>query len=141
MTPRSKRYFAIKRSHKYHDSAIACLMPVFENYKLAMDAMAKLAKPIPRYPRSGHERGYAIVGEVGPELVMRADGSTFMTYSRLLELPTGTVIIPESARIYPDPKSFTGELGPDIVREGLYDVTVKNAFTPFAHTTIKKITK
>lgn len=133
MTPRSKIYLAIKRSHKYQDSALTLLMPIFENYKMAMGAMVELSKPTPRYPRSSHQSGIAIFGEA-PELAWQGSGKP-----ELMELPTGTMVFPESRRVYPDPKAMTGVLGPDIVREALYDVTVKNAFTPFAHTTIKKI--
>lgn len=136
MTPRSKRYFKIKQSRKYQQSALAMLMPIFDAYHLCIEKMKEIAKPVDRY-----RSGIAIIGELGPELIICQGGQFIRSPStrRLMEFPLGTVIIPESARIYPDPKSFTGELGPDIVKEGLYDVTVEDAFTPFAQTTVKKV--
>lgn len=144
MTPRSKRYLALRRSMKYQESALAMLMPIFKAYNLCIDKMKEIAKPVDKRPLgTRYPSGTAIIGEVGPELIICQSGQFIRTSPKhtLMEFPLGTVIIPESARIYPSPKSFTGELGPGIVKDGLYDVVVENAFTPFAKTTVKKITE
>lgn len=63
--------------------------------------MTERARPIPKYPTgTEYPGGPAIVGEVGPELVIMPDGRSFITGSRLrlMELPIQDMIIAEKAQ-------------------------------------------
>jgi hypothetical protein len=122
MKPRSKRYFARRWSRKYGETLFTKLIPIFE----AMDAYMKLTAPRPKYPPgTTHPGGTAIVGEVGPELLIMRDGSRVITTSRIfprIELPAGTMVFPES-----------------VIKEGVYDVKITNFMTPEAEMTVKKV--
>lgn len=68
MTPRSRRYFARKRTNGILDE----LAPIFEAYRMCFDAWKKITTPIPKYPPGTvHPGGPAIVGEPGPLLIVR----------------------------------------------------------------------
>lgn len=70
-------------------------MTILEAYSLVKDAYLKLSAPTLRVPRlEPYERETAIIGEVGPELVLMQDGTRIITYSRLVEIPRGTKVIP-----------------------------------------------
>lgn len=75
--------------------------------------MTEWSKPIPKYPPGTiHPGGLATVGgEHGPERIFPR-----------IELPTGTRVIPES-----------------LIKEGMFDVKITNAFTPNAQMTAKRV--
>lgn len=69
-------------------------------------------KPIPKYPPGTHPGGLAMIGgEPGPERIFPR-----------IELLPGTQVMPES-----------------LFKEGTFDVTITNAFTPDAQMTVKKV--
>jgi len=114
VTKRSRKYFQRKRRTNQADAALASLIPI-EAYHMCMDAMKKIAKPIAtyKYPPGAP----ATIGENGPEII---------------ETPGGL-------RIYPKLTGTPFANGTDIIREGMYDVVIENAFTPYAKTTVTKI--
>lgn len=126
MTPRSKKYFR----QKLFDRKL-------KNWHLSdfVDWMIKRSQPTPRFPEGIQPSRAAIVGQVGPELLMRPDGSTFMTHSRLypIEKPVEDLIL---AKKYRD-MLLSRPIKPPFERQGFWDVTITNAFTPFAKMTIK----
>lgn len=84
MTPRSRRYFARKQSHRYQESMFAILMPFFDSMMMAKDTYLRLTAPRPNYSRgTPHPGGPAFIGEVGPELITMRDGTVMVTDSRL----------------------------------------------------------
>lgn len=126
MTRRSKRYFALRRSRKYRESAFAKLIRVFEAMLIAKDAYMMLTAPRPKYPPGKHHPGgFAIIGEVGPELIRMHDGRMFMTHSRIFPRFDSSIEL--------------GTIPSPVIPEGLFDVQITNFMTPDAEMTVKKV--
>lgn len=86
MTPRSKRYF----TDKY-------FLRLFPKNKTIMQVMIEMAKPILKYPPGTiHPGGPAIVGEGGPELILRPGQIAIVGEGdeQVMVLPSGAVIYP-----------------------------------------------
>lgn len=69
----------------------------FSELSKMVDQMVEMMKSIPKYaPGQQPPGGLAIVGEVGPELMIGPNGEAIMAFSRtyLRELPTGTKVVP-----------------------------------------------
>lgn len=119
MTPRSRRYFAIKKMRHYCRDAFALVAMMIER-----------AKPVPNYTRGMKHPG-------GPAIIGIADGRVFLPESRIFPMfaPIENMLLAEEYR-----KALrAGGKRPIIVRRGIWDVNIKNAFTPFEKTDVTKI--
>lgn len=138
MTPRSKLYFKIKHAVKAIATeegrqylAMKGLYPFPTTLEKTGDRRPLSSLPGPSFymidkkgnvigtsipKKPVHSGGIAIVGGVGRELLMRPDGTVFMTHSRIMGLPKSERIFPLR---YPQPEGILNER--TVVREGFYN--------------------